>query len=159
MAVIAHLGLRPQSVGLLGGYGSKAAPPTRRTEILASALQMEDAGAAAILLEAVPPEVAKAVVDQTRRAGHRMWRRAGVSRVCHRDARWAGSDAPSAAICADAGGLAAAAEGCVRRVRAIASPAADIPAPEHDYVMPPAEKATFVKGLQEEEEPFEELPF
>ena len=34
------------------------------------------------------------------------------------------------------------------------------PAPEHDYVMPPAEKTVFLKQLQEqEEEPFGEPPF
>jgi hypothetical protein len=34
------------------------------------------------------------------------------------------------------------------------------PAPEHDYVMPPAERTAFVKKLQQEaEEPFEEPPF
>jgi len=33
------------------------------------------------------------------------------------------------------------------------------PAAEHDYVMPPAEKAAFLKHLQEETEPSEEPPF
>src|SRR5207248_2126743 len=60
-----HLGLRPQTVGLLGGYRFQGRTSAEAREILASALQMQDAGAAAILLEAVPPEIATAVVDQT----------------------------------------------------------------------------------------------
>ena len=65
VAVIAHLGLKPQSVGLLGGYKFQGRTFAEAREIVASSLQMEDAGAAAILLEAVPPENTKAVVDQT----------------------------------------------------------------------------------------------
>src|SRR5207248_5987532 len=65
VAVIAHLGLRPQSVGLLGGYRFQGRTASEAREIVASSLQMQDAGAAAILLEAVPAEIAKAVVDET----------------------------------------------------------------------------------------------
>src|SRR5256885_4404123 len=65
VAVIAHLGLKPQSVGLLGGYKFQGRTFAEARAIVASSLQIEDAGAAAILLEAVPPEITKAVVDQT----------------------------------------------------------------------------------------------
>jgi 3-methyl-2-oxobutanoate hydroxymethyltransferase len=63
IAVMAHLGLRPQSVGLLGGYKAQGRSATEANEIVDTAIRFEDAGAAALLLEAVPPEVAKAVVD------------------------------------------------------------------------------------------------
>lgn len=66
VAVMAHLGLRPQTVGLLGGYKVQGRTADEADRIVALALQMERAGAAALLLEAVPPEVAKAVVDATK---------------------------------------------------------------------------------------------
>src|SRR6185436_17925690 len=65
VAVVAHLGLKPQSVGLLGSYRFQGRTSEEAQDILALSLQMQSAGAAAILLEAVPPEVAKAVVDNT----------------------------------------------------------------------------------------------
>src|SRR5258706_1460404 len=65
VAVIAHLGLKPQAVGLLGGYKFQGRTAAEAREIVASSLLMEGAGAAAILLEAVPPEVANEVVEKT----------------------------------------------------------------------------------------------
>lgn len=66
VAVIAHLGLRPQSVGLLGGYRTQGRSAGEAAQIVELARQMEQAGAAALLLEAVPAEVAQAVVEATR---------------------------------------------------------------------------------------------
>lgn len=63
VAVMAHLGLRPQTVGLLGGYKFQGRTADEAREIVALALQMEQSGAAALLVEAVPAEVAKAVVE------------------------------------------------------------------------------------------------
>lgn len=63
--VMPHLGLRPQSVGVLGGYKYQGRTAHEAKEIVALALRMEDAGAVAFLLEAVPPEVANAVVERT----------------------------------------------------------------------------------------------
>src|SRR5206468_2625226 len=65
VAVMAHLGLRPQSVGILGGYKSQGRTAKEASEIVALSLQMEKRGAATILLEAVPPEVADAVIQAT----------------------------------------------------------------------------------------------
>jgi 3-methyl-2-oxobutanoate hydroxymethyltransferase len=64
--VMAHLGLRPQSVGVLGGYKYQGRTAEEAASIVALALQMEEAGAVALLIEAVPPEAANAVVQQTR---------------------------------------------------------------------------------------------
>jgi 3-methyl-2-oxobutanoate hydroxymethyltransferase len=60
------MGLRPQAVGILGGYRYQGRTAREANEIVDLAGQMEAAGAAAVLLEAVPPEVSEAVVAQTR---------------------------------------------------------------------------------------------
>jgi 3-methyl-2-oxobutanoate hydroxymethyltransferase len=62
-AIIAHLGLRPQSVNALGGYRYQGRTALEAQKIVALSLLMEQSGAAAILLEAVPPEVANAVIE------------------------------------------------------------------------------------------------
>jgi 3-methyl-2-oxobutanoate hydroxymethyltransferase len=62
VAVMAHLGLRPQSVGVLGGYKVQGRTREGVTDIVELAAQFEAAGAVSILLEAVPPEVSEEVV-------------------------------------------------------------------------------------------------
>ena len=64
IAVMGHLGLTPQSLGQLGGYrvqGKTLAAVQRLTE---DALALQNAGAFAILLEAVPAEAAAYVRDR-----------------------------------------------------------------------------------------------
>lgn len=63
VAVMAHLGLRPQSVGIVGGYKYQGRTANEAADIVRLAKAMEASGAAALLLEAVPPEVGHAVVD------------------------------------------------------------------------------------------------
>jgi 3-methyl-2-oxobutanoate hydroxymethyltransferase len=63
VAVMAHIGLRPQSVNLLGGYRVQGRAAGDAEKLVETAIQLERAGAAAILLEATPPPVAQAVVD------------------------------------------------------------------------------------------------
>ena len=65
VAIMAHLGLRPQAVGVLGGYKAQGRTAHDAEQIVQLALAMQSHGAAAILLEAVPPEVAQTVVDAT----------------------------------------------------------------------------------------------
>lgn len=65
VAVMAHLGLRPQAVGLLGGYRAQGRSAEDARRIVMLCRQMEQAGAAALLLEAVPAEVAEAAVEAT----------------------------------------------------------------------------------------------
>ena len=65
VAVMAHIGLRPQAVGLIGGYRYQGRSAREAEAIVTLALQMQDAGAATILLEAVPPEVGQRVVERT----------------------------------------------------------------------------------------------
>jgi 3-methyl-2-oxobutanoate hydroxymethyltransferase len=63
VAVMAHLGLRPQAVAILGGYKAQGRTRPAADAIVEQALAFEHAGAAAILLEAVPPAVSQQVVD------------------------------------------------------------------------------------------------
>jgi 3-methyl-2-oxobutanoate hydroxymethyltransferase len=63
IAVMAHLGLRPQSIGLLGEYKAQGRTVEEGKRIVELSARVAKAGAAAILLEAVPPDVSAAVVD------------------------------------------------------------------------------------------------
>lgn len=56
--VMGHLGLTPQSVHTLGGYKVQGRGPESIEEMLADARALADAGCFAIVLEAVPHEVA-----------------------------------------------------------------------------------------------------
>ncbi len=63
--VMAHLGLKPQSISSTGGYviQGKQAPAALR--IIEDAKMMEEVGAVALLLEAVPKEVAAEITNST----------------------------------------------------------------------------------------------
>ena len=65
VAVMAHIGLRPQTLNILGGYRYQGRSADEASDIVGLAVQMQEAGAASILLEAVPPEVSAAVVEHT----------------------------------------------------------------------------------------------
>ena len=62
VAAVAHLGLRPQAVHLMGGYRTQGRTATSAGAVVEAAVAMQAAGAAAVLLEAVPAEVSAAVV-------------------------------------------------------------------------------------------------
>lgn len=64
VAVFAHLGLMPQSVGLLGGYKAQGRTALGAYEIADLAGDLVNAGAAGLLLEAVPPEVSELITLQ-----------------------------------------------------------------------------------------------
>lgn len=63
VAVMAHVGLRPQTVGVLGGYRFQGRTAEEARAIVELARMMERAGASALLIEAVPPQVSQRVVD------------------------------------------------------------------------------------------------
>jgi 3-methyl-2-oxobutanoate hydroxymethyltransferase len=65
VAVVAHFGLRPQSVGVLGGYRSQGKTARAAGEIVGLAKLMEQSGAAALLVEATPPQVSEAIIAAT----------------------------------------------------------------------------------------------
>jgi 3-methyl-2-oxobutanoate hydroxymethyltransferase len=62
VAVVAHLGLRPQAVGLMGGYKFQGRTAKEADAIVRLADSMARAGASAVLLEAVTPPVSAKVV-------------------------------------------------------------------------------------------------
>jgi 3-methyl-2-oxobutanoate hydroxymethyltransferase len=57
MLVMGHIGLTPQSSGQLGGFKAQGRTAGAAMEVLADAMAIEEAGAYALLVEAVPPEV------------------------------------------------------------------------------------------------------
>ena len=65
IAVVAHLGSRPQQAKQTGGYTTAGRSAEEARIIVDDAIAMEQAGASMLLLEAVPEEVSAAVVEAT----------------------------------------------------------------------------------------------
>jgi 3-methyl-2-oxobutanoate hydroxymethyltransferase len=63
MSVMGHIGLTPQSSGQLGGFKAQGRTADAAVELIKDALAIEKAGAFALLVEAVPPEVGKIITD------------------------------------------------------------------------------------------------
>ncbi|MEM8835907.1 MAG: 3-methyl-2-oxobutanoate hydroxymethyltransferase [Planctomycetota bacterium] len=63
--VCAHIGLRPQSVSLIGGYAAQGRTDADADTIVRDAKALEASGAAMLLIEAVPAEVAERVIAST----------------------------------------------------------------------------------------------
>jgi len=63
ICVMGHLGLTPQSLAQLGGYRVQGKSIDAARRVLDDALALQEAGAFAILLEAMPPESAALVRD------------------------------------------------------------------------------------------------
>jgi 3-methyl-2-oxobutanoate hydroxymethyltransferase len=62
--VMGHVGLTPQSVHALGGFKVQGRARQAAERILAGARALDQAGAYAIVLEAVPPDVAEHITSQ-----------------------------------------------------------------------------------------------
>lgn len=63
--VMAHLGLLPQSIHHIGGYKIQGRSAAEAQRIVEDARLMEEAGAAALLLEAVPADLAALIAGST----------------------------------------------------------------------------------------------
>ncbi len=63
IVVCGHIGLTPQSSGQLGGHKAQGRTIASARALIQDALAIEEAGAQMLLLEAVPPEVAKFIRD------------------------------------------------------------------------------------------------
>jgi 3-methyl-2-oxobutanoate hydroxymethyltransferase len=61
--VMAHLGLTPQSVNQLGGFKVQGRDEKARKTIKEHALQLQDAGAFAVVLECVPSDLAEDITQ------------------------------------------------------------------------------------------------
>lgn len=64
MLAMGHIGLTPQSSGQLGGFKAQGQIAESAMELIHDALAIEKAGAFAILLEAVPPELGKIIATR-----------------------------------------------------------------------------------------------
>jgi len=147
VAVMAHLGLRPQSVRLLGGYRFQGRTAAGAEQMVETAQLLAKAGAAALLLEAVPPEVSKAVVDSTQVPVIGC----GAGQACH----------GHVVVSHDLMGLTPKAPRFVPVLGDMASPekavfadylrlveSGEYPSNEHNYEMPPDELAKFMRRTE-----------
>jgi 3-methyl-2-oxobutanoate hydroxymethyltransferase len=66
LPVMGHLGLTPQHVHRLGGMRQQARNDEAAQELILDALALEDAGAFAVVVEAIPDAVAEAVTSKLR---------------------------------------------------------------------------------------------
>ena len=63
--VCAHVGSLPQHVAMTGGYASAGRTAEEASRIVEDAIALERAGAAMLLVEAVPDAVSRRIVDET----------------------------------------------------------------------------------------------
>jgi 3-methyl-2-oxobutanoate hydroxymethyltransferase len=64
--ILAHIGLTPQRQNALGGVRVQGKTPSSALKLLADARAVQDAGAFAVVLEAVPAEIATLVTKELR---------------------------------------------------------------------------------------------
>jgi len=62
--VIGHIGMTPQSAAQLGGYKSQGRDAESARQLIEDAQALEEAGALAILLEAIPERVGKQIYEE-----------------------------------------------------------------------------------------------
>jgi len=62
--VMGHIGLTPQTISMLGGFKVQGKDAQGAQKIIDDALQLEEAGAFSVLLEAVPAPIAKMVTER-----------------------------------------------------------------------------------------------
>jgi 3-methyl-2-oxobutanoate hydroxymethyltransferase len=66
MPVMGHIGITPQSVGLLGGFKAQGNTADTALVLLADAKAIEEAGAFALILEGTPAEVGKLISENVK---------------------------------------------------------------------------------------------
>jgi 3-methyl-2-oxobutanoate hydroxymethyltransferase len=62
--VMGHIGLTPQTISMLGGFKVQGKDAQAAQKIIDDALQLEDAGAFSVLLEAIPAPIAKRITER-----------------------------------------------------------------------------------------------
>lgn len=145
VAVVAHLGLRPQAVGLMGGYRYQGRTAKEADQIVRLSQTMVRAGASALLLEAVPPPVSQKVVNVTEVPVIGC----GAGPACHahvvvlQDLLGLTPHRPRFVPVLEKGSLQDMVRQFVRQVESGAYPDSS-----HQYEMPPAEQDKFEKDIQ-----------
>ncbi len=64
IAVVAHIGLTPQSIKQFGSYAKRGNNDAERAQLLRDAAAVEQAGAVAVVLENIPADLATAITEQ-----------------------------------------------------------------------------------------------
>lgn len=64
IAVFGHIGLTPQSSGQLGGFKAQGRDVKNARGVIEDAFAVQEAGAMALLVEAVPPELTKFIAEK-----------------------------------------------------------------------------------------------
>ncbi len=62
--VMGHLGVTPQTAGLLGGYGVQGRKPEAARQMIADADRLVEAGVFSLVLECIPEELAQVISDR-----------------------------------------------------------------------------------------------
>ena len=62
--VMGHIGLTPQSIHSLGGFIAQGKTAKSAQRLFEDAQALEEAGAFAIVIESVPPQVAEAITNE-----------------------------------------------------------------------------------------------
>jgi 3-methyl-2-oxobutanoate hydroxymethyltransferase len=62
--VMAHIGLTPQSVNALGGYGVRGRRPEEAAAIMADAVAVDEAGAFSVVIEKTAEPLSRAITDR-----------------------------------------------------------------------------------------------
>jgi 3-methyl-2-oxobutanoate hydroxymethyltransferase len=88
--VMAHVGLTPQAVNILGGYGVRGKSDQEARSIVEDAIAMADAGAFAMVIEGVLEPIAIENYAKSGLSHHRHWRLGPVRRAGAGDGRYAG---------------------------------------------------------------------
>lgn len=63
VAVMGHIGLTPQRISVLGGFRAQGRTLQAAKQLIRDAQALQEAGAFALLVECVPPEVAQAITE------------------------------------------------------------------------------------------------
>ncbi len=145
VAVIAHLGLRPQAIGMMGAYRYQGRTAEQADQLLQLARAMEQAGASAILLEATVPEIALAVSQTCNLPiiGCGGGRYCDASVVVTHDAIGWTENRPR--FVPDLGDLASPLRNALAAYAA-AVEARSYPAPEQEYSMDPEQRKRFLES-------------
>lgn len=64
--VVGHLGLTPQSIAMFGGFKAQGRDAFTALRIIEDAQALEEAGVFMILLEGIPPEVARVITERAK---------------------------------------------------------------------------------------------